>query len=45
MDFVALGRACLSALVTELTGVVQPAVALEPPRLVVRESTVPPPRR
>jgi DNA-binding LacI/PurR family transcriptional regulator len=42
MDFVALGRACLSALVAEVTGLAQPVVALEPPRLVIRESTVPP---
>jgi DNA-binding LacI/PurR family transcriptional regulator len=42
MDFVALGRACLSALVTELTGLAQPDLALDAPRLVVRESTAPP---
>jgi len=43
MDFVALGRACVSALVAELTGAGRPADALEAPRLVVRESTAPPP--
>jgi DNA-binding LacI/PurR family transcriptional regulator len=45
MDFVALGRACLSALVAELGGAGQPAVALDAPRLVVRESTAPPRER
>jgi DNA-binding LacI/PurR family transcriptional regulator len=42
MDFVALGRACLAAVVAEVTGVAQPEVALAAPRLVVRESTAPP---
>ena len=42
MDFVALGRACLSALVLELSGVAAPAAVLDAPRLVVRESTAPP---
>jgi DNA-binding LacI/PurR family transcriptional regulator len=44
MDFVALGRACVSALVTEFHGVDRPVEALEAPRLVVRESTAPPRR-
>lgn len=42
MDFVGLGRACLAALAAEVTGVSQPAVSPDPPRLVVRESTAPP---
>lgn len=42
MDFVALGRACLAAVVAEVMGERQPAVDLMPPRLVVRESTAPP---
>jgi DNA-binding LacI/PurR family transcriptional regulator len=37
MDFVAMGRACLAA----VTG--EPATDLAPPRLVIRESTAPPP--
>jgi len=45
MDFVALGRACLSALVAESADVERPAVALDAPRLVVRESTAPPRER
>ena len=42
MDFVALGRACMSALVAELGGIAPPPVVLDAPRLVVRESTAPP---
>ncbi|ONI80119.1 transcriptional regulator [Saccharothrix sp. ALI-22-I] len=42
MDFVALGHACLAAIVAEVTGLPQPAVELAPPSLVVRESTAPP---
>lgn len=42
MDFVALGRACLAALASEMTGVVPSVAPLDPPRLVVRESTAPP---
>ncbi|WP_280175089.1 LacI family DNA-binding transcriptional regulator [Micromonospora cremea] len=42
MDFVALGRVCLAAVVAEVTGVSEPPVALAAPRLVVRESTAPP---
>jgi DNA-binding LacI/PurR family transcriptional regulator len=42
MDFVALGRACLAAVVAEWTGEAQPEAALAAPRLVVRESTAPP---
>ncbi|TDB76724.1 substrate-binding domain-containing protein [Micromonospora sp. KC723] len=42
MDFAGLGRACLAALATELTGVVPSAVTPEAPRLVIRESTAPP---
>jgi DNA-binding LacI/PurR family transcriptional regulator len=45
MDFVALGRACLAAVVAEVTGEAQPEPDLAPPRLVVRESTAPPPSR
>jgi DNA-binding LacI/PurR family transcriptional regulator len=45
MDFVALGRACLSALVAEVTGSAVPPDALAPPRLMVRESTAPPRHR
>jgi DNA-binding LacI/PurR family transcriptional regulator len=45
MDFVALGRACLAAVVAEVTGEAQPEPALTQPRLVVRESTAPPRRR
>ncbi|MCC8246778.1 LacI family DNA-binding transcriptional regulator [Saccharothrix luteola] len=45
MDFVALGRACLAALVAEVAGVPRPAVDLAAPSLVVRESTAPPPGR
>ncbi|WP_090004591.1 LacI family DNA-binding transcriptional regulator [Lentzea albidocapillata] len=41
MDFVALGRACLTAIAAELAGEPQPPVALSPPSLVVRESTAP----
>jgi DNA-binding LacI/PurR family transcriptional regulator len=42
MDFVALGRACLAAVVAEVTGVPQPDLGLAAPRLVIRESTAPP---
>ncbi|MBB5803681.1 DNA-binding LacI/PurR family transcriptional regulator [Saccharothrix ecbatanensis] len=42
MDFVALGRACLTAVVAELDGVSGPAAVLAAPSLVVRESTAPP---
>jgi DNA-binding LacI/PurR family transcriptional regulator len=42
MDFVALGRACLAALVAEVAGAPRPAVQLAAPSLVVRESTAPP---
>ncbi|WP_211266947.1 LacI family DNA-binding transcriptional regulator [Nonomuraea candida] len=44
MDFAGLGRACFHAAVAELTGGEQPAPALTPPALVLRESTAPPPR-
>jgi DNA-binding LacI/PurR family transcriptional regulator len=43
MDFVALGRACVDAVVAEVVGEVRPPPALTPPGLVVRESTAPPP--
>jgi DNA-binding LacI/PurR family transcriptional regulator len=43
MDFVALGRRCLSALMAELTDAAPPLTSLDGPRLVVRESTAPPP--
>jgi DNA-binding LacI/PurR family transcriptional regulator len=42
MDFVALGRACMSALVAEFGGIAALPVVLDAPRLVVRESTAPP---
>lgn len=46
MDFVAMGRACVAALVAQATGKATCAapspVELSPPRLVVRESTAPP---
>jgi len=42
MDFAALGRACLAAVVAEVTGVPQPTVTFEAPCLMVRESTAPP---
>jgi DNA-binding LacI/PurR family transcriptional regulator len=42
MDFVALGRACLDAIVAEVTGLPRPPVELVAPSLVVRESTAPP---
>lgn len=42
MDFAALGRACLAALVAEVEGGPPPAVDLAAPSLVVRESTAPP---
>ncbi|NUS62144.1 MAG: substrate-binding domain-containing protein, partial [Saccharothrix sp.] len=42
MDFVALGRACLTALVAEVAGVPRPELHLAAPSLVVRESTAPP---
>lgn len=45
MDFVGLGRACLAAVVAEVTGREQPEAELAAPRLVVRESTAPPRRR
>ncbi|GAB3982135.1 LacI family DNA-binding transcriptional regulator [Plantactinospora veratri] len=45
MDFVALGRACLAAVVAEVTGAARPDAPLAPPRLVVRESTAPPRNR
>jgi DNA-binding LacI/PurR family transcriptional regulator len=45
IDFVALGRACLAAIVAEVTGAPRGAVALPAPGLVVRESTAPPPGR
>jgi hypothetical protein len=45
MDFIALGRACLAALVAELTGAPPPPVAFDAPHLVIRESTAPPRRR
>jgi DNA-binding LacI/PurR family transcriptional regulator len=38
MDFVALGRACVAALAAD-----SPPPSLEPPRLILRESTAPPP--
>ncbi|MGC5014256.1 LacI family DNA-binding transcriptional regulator [Streptosporangium sp. DT93] len=41
MDFAALGRACLAAVVAEVTGLPQPPVSLVAPNLVVRESTAP----
>lgn len=41
MDFVALGRACVSALTGE-AGAAGAAERLEPPHLVIRESTTPP---
>ncbi|WP_433500930.1 LacI family DNA-binding transcriptional regulator [Sphaerimonospora sp. CA-214678] len=43
MDFVGLGRTTVAAMLAELSGAPQPAVSLTPPRLVVRESTAPPP--
>ncbi|GIJ56466.1 LacI family DNA-binding transcriptional regulator [Virgisporangium aurantiacum] len=43
MNFVALGRACLDAVVAEVAGGPLPEVTLEPPTLVLRESTAPPP--
>jgi DNA-binding LacI/PurR family transcriptional regulator len=43
MDFVALGRECLAAVAAKLTGVPHEAAPLPAPRLVVRESTAPPP--
>lgn len=43
MDFVALGRACVAAVVAELAGLPQPAVPLVAPSLVIRESTARPP--
>jgi DNA-binding LacI/PurR family transcriptional regulator len=43
MEFVALGRECLAAVVAELTGAPHHAGTLPAPRLVVRESTAPPP--
>jgi hypothetical protein len=42
MDFVALGRACLAAVVAEVAGEPQPPLTLAAPSLVVRESTAPP---
>jgi DNA-binding LacI/PurR family transcriptional regulator len=42
MDFAGLGRACLSAVVAEVTGATDPAPPLAPPQLMVRESTAPP---
>ncbi|MGN9911529.1 LacI family DNA-binding transcriptional regulator [Phytohabitans sp. LJ34] len=45
MDFVGLGRACLAAVVAEVTGRERPEPELAAPRLVVRESTAPPRRR
>lgn len=45
MDFAALGRACLVALLPDDSGDPRERVALEPPCLVVRESTAPPPAR
>ncbi len=41
MDFVGLGRACLAALVAEVTGTAPEIPAPAAPRLVVRESTAP----
>jgi DNA-binding LacI/PurR family transcriptional regulator len=41
MDFVALGRACLAAITAELAGAAPQVTALEPPSLVIRESTGP----
>ncbi|HEY8471212.1 MAG TPA: LacI family DNA-binding transcriptional regulator [Natronosporangium sp.] len=43
MDFAALGRECLAAVAAELTGARYQAGELPAPRLVVRESTAPPP--
>jgi DNA-binding LacI/PurR family transcriptional regulator len=52
MDFASLGRACLAALIAEVTvrdgdpvGEPQPPAALAQPRLILRESTAPPPVR
>jgi DNA-binding LacI/PurR family transcriptional regulator len=45
MDFVALGRACLTTLAGEMAGQAAPADALPAPSLVVRESTAPPRER
>jgi DNA-binding LacI/PurR family transcriptional regulator len=42
MDFVALGRACLAAVVAAAGSKPQPLAALAAPRLVLRESTAPP---
>jgi DNA-binding LacI/PurR family transcriptional regulator len=42
MDFVGLGRACLTAIAARLTGSPQDALELAAPSLVVRESTAPP---
>jgi DNA-binding LacI/PurR family transcriptional regulator len=42
MDFAALGRACLAAIATKVTGFPHQAVELPPPSLVIRESTAPP---
>jgi DNA-binding LacI/PurR family transcriptional regulator len=42
MDFVALGRACLAAVVAEVTDEPQPEPALAAPCLVMRESTAAP---
>ena len=41
MDFVALGRACLDAIVAELAGDPRQMTALTPPSLIIRESTAP----
>ena len=42
MDFVGLGRACLTAIAARLTGSPLDALELAAPSLVVRESTAPP---
>ena len=42
MDFVALGRTCLTVLAGEMAGQAAPAPTLPAPTLVVRESTAPP---
>jgi DNA-binding LacI/PurR family transcriptional regulator len=43
MDFAALGRECMAAAAAQLTRVPHEAAPLPAPRLVVRESTAPPP--
>lgn len=45
MDFGALGRACVAAAVSAVSGTPLPQAPLPAPRLVVRESTAPPPGR